>query len=385
MDIGSHREQIRFQVANLIKDEEILGMPWLKKHNPTINWDKEQISFNLERCTEVCLKEPPVVKAIPEEEAIRENLKTKVLDAHLDKIQVRKIKPEVKIPSKGSERAAGRDLYSNENSIIPPRGRKLIGTGISLGLSEGSYSRIAPRSGLAVHNGLTTGAGVIDVDYTGEIKVLLVNTSDDEYEVQKGDRIAEIIIERINESELEEKLELPPTERADKGFGSSENPAKPMEINFITARAFGRMYKKAKKSKDQMGILRIKANDKEITIASATISTELAIAEKNPKDKQQVRNLVPKEYHDYITLLEEGERKELPPHRHNDHKIDLDQTRDIPNKKLYPMKEKELEELRDYLGKNLSRGWIRESDSPVGARILFVKRKEGSLRLCVNY
>ena len=179
MDIGSHREQIRFQVANLIKHEAILGMPWLKKHNPTINWDKEQILFNSERCIEVCLKEPAVVKAIPEEEAIRENFKTKVLDIHLDKIQVRKIKPDTRIPSKGSKRAAGRDLYANENSIIPPRGRRLIGTGIPLGLPEGSYGRIAPGSGLAVHNGLTTGAGVIDADYTGEIKILLLNTSDD--------------------------------------------------------------------------------------------------------------------------------------------------------------------------------------------------------------
>ena len=121
MDIGNHREQIRFQVANLKKHEAILEMPWLKRHNPTINWDKEQISFNSERCTEVCLKESPVVKAIPEE-AIRENLKSKILDVHLDKIQVRNIKPDVKIPSKGSERAAGRDLYANENSIVPPRG-----------------------------------------------------------------------------------------------------------------------------------------------------------------------------------------------------------------------------------------------------------------------
>ena len=115
MDIGSRREQIRFEVANLKKHKAILGMPWLKRYNPTINWDKEQISFNSERCTEVCLKEPPVVKAIPEEEAIRDNLKTKVLDVHLDEIQVRKIKPDANIPSKGSERAAGRDLYANEN------------------------------------------------------------------------------------------------------------------------------------------------------------------------------------------------------------------------------------------------------------------------------
>ena len=62
-----------------------------------------------------------------------------------------------------------------------------------------------------MHNGLTTGAGVIDADYTGEIKVLLMNTSDEEYGVRKDDRIAQIIIERINESEWEEKLELPVT------------------------------------------------------------------------------------------------------------------------------------------------------------------------------
>ena len=360
-------------------------MPWLKKHNPTINWDKEQISFNSESCTEICLEEPPVVKGIPEEEAIRENRKTTILNAHLDEIQVRKVEQDAKIPSKGSEKVARRDLYANENSRVPPRGRRLIRTGISLVLPEGTYGRIASRSGLALHHGLTMRAGVIDADFTGQITVLLMNTSDDEYEVQKANQIAQIIIERINESELEEKLELPPTERANKGFESSDEPAKPIEINFITARLFGRMYKKAEKSKDQMGILRIKTNDKEITIASATISTEIAIAEKRTKDKQQIRNLVPREYHDYITLFEDEERKHLPPPRHNDHTIELDQTKGVPNKNLYPMKEKELEELRDYLGKNLSRGWIRECDSPVGAPILFVKKKDGSLRLCVDY
>ena len=226
---------------------------------------------------------------------------------------------------------------------------------------------------------------MIDADYTSEIRVLLMNTSDVEYGFQKGDQIAQIIIERINESKWEEKLELPPTERADKGFGSSDQPAKPIEINFITARSFGRMYKKAKISKNEMGILRIKTNDQEITIASATISTELAIAEKRTKDKLQIRNLVPREYHNYFTLFEEEERKDLPPYRHNGHKIELDPTKDILDKKLYPTKEKELEELRDYLGKNQSQGWIRESDSPVGAPILFVKKKDGSLRLCVDY
>ena len=156
-----------------------------------------------------------MVKAIPEEEAIRENLKTKVMDIQLDRIQVRKTEPDAIIPSKGSERAAGRDLYSTENMTIPPNGRKLIGTGISLRLPKGSYGRIAPRSGLAINNGITTGAGVIDADYTGEIKVLLMNTSDQEYTIQKENRIAQIIIGKINEEEWEERTEIPQTKRAE--------------------------------------------------------------------------------------------------------------------------------------------------------------------------
>ena len=98
----------------------------------------------------------------------------------MDKIQVRKIEPDAKIPSKVSEIAAGRDLYANENSIVPPRGRRLIRTEISLGLPKETCGRIATRSGLALHNGLTTGAGVIDTDYTAKIKLLLMKTSDDE-------------------------------------------------------------------------------------------------------------------------------------------------------------------------------------------------------------
>ena len=74
----------------------------------------------------------------------------------MDKIQVRKIKPNARILSKGSERAAGRELYANKDSIVPPRERRLIATGISLGLPGGSYGPIAPQSGLAVHNRLST-------------------------------------------------------------------------------------------------------------------------------------------------------------------------------------------------------------------------------------
>src|ERR1700712_4863064 len=77
MDISSHRELAIFQVANLQNHEVILGMPWLRKHNPTIDWNNKRIRFNSERCTTGCLKSSPVVYAIPEVEALEENLFTR--------------------------------------------------------------------------------------------------------------------------------------------------------------------------------------------------------------------------------------------------------------------------------------------------------------------
>ena len=129
----------------------------------------------------------------------------------------------------------------------------------------------------------------------------------------------------------------------------------------------------------------MKEKDKEVTIASATISTEFTIAQENKIKKKKIKELGPRECHEYLTLFEEEERKVLPPHGYSDHKIELDPSKDIPNKRLYPMKGNKLNELRVYRGKNLSRGWIRELESPVRASILFVKRKDGSLRLSVDY
>jgi len=78
MDITSHRELATFQVANLQNHEVILGMPWLREHNPTIDWNDKRITFNSERCTTWCLKRLPVAYAVPEDEALEENLITRI-------------------------------------------------------------------------------------------------------------------------------------------------------------------------------------------------------------------------------------------------------------------------------------------------------------------
>jgi len=90
-------------------------------------------------------------------------------------IQVMKMAAKAMLPSKGSRFSAGHDLYALEDVLIPAQGQKLIGTGIAIGISQGTYARIAPRSGLVYRESIGIGGGVIDADYTGEVKVIMMN------------------------------------------------------------------------------------------------------------------------------------------------------------------------------------------------------------------
>ena len=116
---------------------------------------------------------------------------------------------------------AGADLRASETQIISPRGRELVATGIHLELPEGYAGLIWPRSGPAVKLGLDCGAGVIDSHYRGEIKVLLFNHSDDEIHVQSGDRIAQLIIQKVETVKFIFSDHLSETARNTAGFGST--------------------------------------------------------------------------------------------------------------------------------------------------------------------
>ena len=108
-----------------------------------------------------------------------------------------------------------------ETQVIAPRSRELVATGIRLQLPEGYAGFIWPRSGLAVKLGLDCGAGVIDSHYRGEIKVLLFNHSDDEIRIQSGDRIAQLIIQKVETVEFISSDHLSETARNTAGFGST--------------------------------------------------------------------------------------------------------------------------------------------------------------------
>jgi len=136
-------------------------------------------------------------------------------------IKFQKISNDAIAPTRGSNLAAGYDLYSTEEYVIEAQDKCLCDTGLKIALPTGYYGRIAPRSGLASKHFIDTGAGVVDEDYRGPVKVLLFNHGKEAYKVAKGDRIAQLICERICYPVLQEVQNLDDTERGEGGFGSS--------------------------------------------------------------------------------------------------------------------------------------------------------------------
>ena len=125
------------------------------------------------------------------------------------------------IPQYAHAGDAGADITASEKITIPPRERALVSTGVRLEIPEGCVGLIWPRSGLAVKKGIDCGAGVIDSHYRGEIKVLLFNHSDTEFQIDPGDRIAQILIQKVERVEFYPADQLNKTTRNDAGFGST--------------------------------------------------------------------------------------------------------------------------------------------------------------------
>ncbi|KAH8910718.1 dUTP diphosphatase [Coniochaeta sp. PMI_546] len=134
---------------------------------------------------------------------------------------IKKLSDKAKLPTRGSAFAAGYDLYASRPTTVPARGKVLVDTDISMAVPAGTYGRIAPRSGLASKNFIDTGAGVIDADYRGPVKVLLFNHSDTDFAISEGDRVAQLVLERIYTPDVVEVQELEESVRGAGGFGST--------------------------------------------------------------------------------------------------------------------------------------------------------------------
>ncbi|MCH5313954.1 MAG: dUTP diphosphatase [Helicobacter sp.] len=138
-------------------------------------------------------------------------------------IKVKKLHQEAVIPSYQSTQAAGFDLHSLKDYTIAAGERALIDTGLAFEIESGFEVQVRPRSGLALHNGISVlnTPGTIDSDYRGEIKVILINHSNTDFQIRAGDRIAQAVVSEVTQAVFEEVEALGLSERGERGFGSS--------------------------------------------------------------------------------------------------------------------------------------------------------------------
>ena len=136
-------------------------------------------------------------------------------------VHVKLLNEEAIVPTKAHRSDAGYDLYASEDAFIVGRQRTTIKTGVSFDMSDGMAGLIWPRSGLSVKKGLDVLAGVVDSGYRGEVMVCLYNTSDEDVEINRGDRIAQIIFQEVPLVSLIESEELETSQRGSNVFGST--------------------------------------------------------------------------------------------------------------------------------------------------------------------
>lgn len=136
-------------------------------------------------------------------------------------IKFQKVLDEAIIPHYAHPGDAGMDVFSAEETIIKAGERKKIRTGVKMEMPEGFVGLVWDKSGLALKNGIKTMAGVIDAGYRGEIGIVLANLSEQDYKIEKGQKIAQVLIQKVEQADIEEVEELSETKRSDGGFGST--------------------------------------------------------------------------------------------------------------------------------------------------------------------
>ena len=359
-------------------------------------------------------------------------------------LYVKKLRNNATVPKRGSEDAAGYDIASAEDTVVPAKGKAVVKTGISIAIPEGCYGRIAPRSGLTVKKFIDVGAGVIDADYRGEVGVVLFNHSEEDFEVKPGDRIAQLILEKIATPQVKEATDLSFTERGSEGFGStgigkSEEKSsrvsmlqrvnkKPkikhtniqrMQREFVSVKKM----QKLMKQKEPVFLCIIKADQsasgsrrrsrgkrKTAVLSSSTAQDSHGVTEKTKRELSKVTG--PKK--DFKTVEERAEemvagvaeehqtklrsviaefrdvfRDKLPtgppPNREVAHSIEVQPGSEPTYRTPYRLRPAEQDELEEQVRDLLAQGFIRPSQSPYGAPVLFVPKKDGRWRMCIDY
>ena len=138
-------------------------------------------------------------------------------------LKIKKLTPEAILPKYQTSGSAGFDLCAIQSTPIPAAKWTLVQTGLSLSFKEGYEVQVSPRSGLALQYGITllNTPGTIDSDYRGEIKVIMMNLGEEDFIINKGDRIAQAVLCRVKQAKIKEVQSLDSTKRGKGGFGST--------------------------------------------------------------------------------------------------------------------------------------------------------------------
>ena len=134
-------------------------------------------------------------------------------------VRIKRVNKNAKLPFRGTEGAAGYDLAAAQAAVVPAHGKVLVKTGLAMALPPGCYGRIAPRSGLALKKFIDVGAGVIDSDYRGELGVILFNFGNEDFVINQGDKVAQLIFEKMKTPTVKEVDSLEGTGSIGRGYG----------------------------------------------------------------------------------------------------------------------------------------------------------------------
>jgi dUTP pyrophosphatase len=132
-----------------------------------------------------------------------------------------RVETEASVPEYASSAAAGADLRASEEVVIAPGARAAVPTGLRLEIPSGHVGLIWPRSGLAVKHGIDTLAGVVDSDYRGEVRVVLINHGQEPFAIRAGDRVAQLLLQKIERADFVAADRVSETARGAGGFGST--------------------------------------------------------------------------------------------------------------------------------------------------------------------
>lgn len=141
------------------------------------------------------------------------------------RIGISRDREDIPLPSYATPASSGVDLCAAESAVIRPGARIAIGTGLRLEIPEGFECQVRPRSGIALKKGVTVlnAPGTIDADYRGEVRVILINHGEEPFSIEKGDRIAQMVLARVERLSWDETSDLSGTSRGSGGFGSTGN------------------------------------------------------------------------------------------------------------------------------------------------------------------